>query len=236
MSKQNKTRTITVKVDDNKGLNIDSARISFNAFTYDDLNRMYSIFIKYQVVESINIGKYLKVEWLYENGLTNARIEHDNLTLFKNGELMYICHNKDTGEAIETSMFSLNDLDSLLSCDNEIQFKDLDKKSLDEILEISKTSKIDEDLFNKTFPLIKQNGCIKIFDDLDYLKDFLNINGIDNKEHYKYVFTCINGEGIKCSLLNGFHGFNRLYYVVSKVSWGTGNFVNDAYISIETDC
>ena len=67
------------------------------------------------------------------------------------------------------------------------------------------------------------------------IQSVLYENGIKESEQYKYIFTCVNGEGTKIFLVNGWHFCERLFYVVSTTSWSCGDIVKDADIYIETN-
>lgn len=115
-------------------------------------------------------------------------------------------------------------------------FTDLDKNTLDKVLAQAEKGKVNSRTFYKAFPLIEtEDADVRQFDTANDVAAFLTAQGIEEKEQYKYIFTCVDGEGTKLFLLNGWHMCNRLYYVVSTKSWSTGNHEKDGKIYIEVN-
>ena len=115
-------------------------------------------------------------------------------------------------------------------------FTDLDKDVLEKIITQSSKGKVNSRTFYKAFPLIEtEHKEIRQFDTSKDVADFLNEQGIPEDSHYKYTFTCVDGEGTKLYLLNGWHFCNRLFYVVSTKSWSTGNHEKDGDLYIEVN-
>lgn len=116
------------------------------------------------------------------------------------------------------------------------EFKELEIEVLEKILKQAEKGKVNSRTFFKVFNLIEdENNDIKQFDTSEEVKKFLYENGIKESEQYKYIFTCVNGEGTKLFLVNGWHFCDRLFYVVSTTSWSCGDKVKDADIYIETN-
>ena len=96
-----------------------------------------------------------------------------------------------------------------------------------------------EQLLNQVTVILQtvedNNENIRQFDTGADVVKYLNEQGIPEAEHYKYIFTCINGEGTKLYLLNGWHFCDRLYYLVSTIGWSTGDKEADGNISIEVN-
>lgn len=116
------------------------------------------------------------------------------------------------------------------------EFKELETNVLNKVLKQAEKGKVNSRTFFKAFNLIEdENKDVKQFDTSEDVKRFLNENGINESEQYKYIFTCVNAEGTKLSLLNGWHFCDRLFYVVSTTSWSCGDRTKDADIYIETN-
>lgn len=116
-----------------------------------------------------------------------------------------------------------------------LTFKYLDEKTFDKIKTQSEKGKVNARTFYKAFNLIESdNGDLKQFDTREEVTNFLTSQGIKEGEQYKYVFTCVDGEGSKLLLINGWHYCNRLYYVVSTTSWSSGvnEIDKDLYIEV----
>lgn len=119
---------------------------------------------------------------------------------------------------------------------HKIEFKELDKNVLDKILVQAEKGKVNSRTFHKAFNFIEdEHKNTRQFETADEVKKFLLENGVPETEQYKYVFTCVDGEGTKLYLLNGWHMCNRLYYLVSTTSWSTGNKEKDANVYIEAN-
>ncbi len=117
-----------------------------------------------------------------------------------------------------------------------INFSNLDKSTLEKIIAQSKKGKVNSRTFYKAFSFIEtENKEIRQFDTVNDVSNFLNECGIDEKEHYKYIFTCVDGESNKLFLLNGWHICNRLFYLVTPISWSTGNKDADGKLQIEVN-
>lgn len=113
------------------------------------------------------------------------------------------------------------------------KFEDTNKEVLKKILDVAEHKQIDIDVFQQTFPLIENDGYVTQFYDAEEVVKFLNSQNIDSTEHYKYIFTCVDGDGRYLILLNGWHLCNRLFYVVSTKSWSTGDKDKDSKVYIE---
>ncbi|MCT7563307.1 hypothetical protein [Aliarcobacter butzleri] len=118
----------------------------------------------------------------------------------------------------------------------ELKFSNLDNLTLEKIIAQSEKGKVNSRTFYKAFNLIEdENGDIKQFDTSEDIKKFLSEKGIPESEQYKYIFTCINGEGTKLYLVNGWHFCDRLFYVISTISWSCGDKTKDSDIYIEVN-
>jgi hypothetical protein len=107
-----------------------------------------------------------------------------------------------------------------------INFSDLDKLTLKKILAQSKRGKVNSRTFYKAFPLVENDyNEINQFDTAKEVSDFLEIQGIVEAD----------GESNKLILLNGWHFFNRLFYVVSTKSWSCGDKELDGELYIEVN-
>ncbi len=116
-----------------------------------------------------------------------------------------------------------------------LNFEILEEEILKDILKKSKIGPIETDVFLKTFPLVEsENEEEKHFDTAKQVIEFLNNHNINSEEHYKYVFTCVDGDSGDLILINGWHFCNRLFYVVSTKSWSTGDKDKDSEVYIET--
>jgi hypothetical protein len=115
----------------------------------------------------------------------------------------------------------------------QYKFEDTNKEVLKKFLDVAEHEQIDIDVFQQTFPLIENDGYVAQFYDAEEVVKFLNSQNIDSTEHYKYIFTCVDGDGQYLILLNGWHLCNRLFYVVSTKSWSTGDKEKDSKVYIE---
>lgn len=123
-----------------------------------------------------------------------------------------------------------------LNNEKKLNFSNLDDSTLERIIAQSEKGKVNSRTFYKSFNLIEdENGDVKQFDTAEEVKKFLTENGVLIDEQYKYIFTCVNGEGIKLSLVNGWYFIDRLFYVVSTKSWSTGNKTVDSELYIEVN-
>lgn len=118
----------------------------------------------------------------------------------------------------------------------KLEFRQLDTKTLEKVLKQAEKGKVNSRTFYKAFNFVEDNNeNIRQFDTGTDVVKYLNEQGIPEAEHYKYIFTCINGEGTKLYLLNGWHFCDRLYYLVSTIGWSTGDKEADGNISIEVN-
>lgn len=115
----------------------------------------------------------------------------------------------------------------------KINFIEINKKQLDEVLEKAKDGTIDADYFDSVFPLVQNDDEVIQFNTVKEVSEFLNKHGVSEAEYYKYIFTCVDGDSGDLILLNGWRMCNRLFYVVSTKSWSTGNKEADGNLYIE---
>ena len=115
-------------------------------------------------------------------------------------------------------------------------FTDLETNVLEKIIAQSLKGKVNTRTFYKAFTFIDtEHDEIRQFDTSKEVTDFLTEQGIPEDSHYKYIFTCVDGERDKLILLNGWHYCNRMFYVVSTKSWSTGNLEKDGQLYIEAN-
>lgn len=121
----------------------------------------------------------------------------------------------------------------------KIEFKSVSEKDLKILIEQSEkkaNGKIHGKTFNRIFKFVtNENGEIMFFDSVKDVETFLNEQGIEKDDHYKYVFTAIDGEGSSMSVLNGYHRVNRLGYYISNVSWSCGDKEKDNKLYFEAN-
>lgn len=115
----------------------------------------------------------------------------------------------------------------------QYEFKDTSKKVIEDLVQLAKEGTLSTKQFDKAFSLVENQDEVIQFETASEVSNFLKEQGVSESQHYKYIFTCVDGDDDSLLLLNGWHLCNRLFYVVSTNSWSTGNKEDDGSIFLD---